>query len=102
MYKFDEDYNGNVLAEASENFNESFLNHHFPASDIPSQARELYVKNRFRIIQDVDKEDISISPIINPLSTSPLNMSMCYLRSVSPVHMEYLKNMGVKASMSIS
>lgn len=102
MYKFDEDYNGNVLAEASENFNESFLNHHFPASDIPSQARELYVRNRFRIIQDVDKEDVSISPIINPLTESPLNMSMCYLRSVSPVHMEYLRNMGVKASMSIS
>lgn len=102
MYKFDEDYNGKVLAEVSENFNESFLNHYFPASDIPSQARELYVKNRFRIIQDVDKEDVSINPIINPLTQSPLNMSMCYLRSVSPIHMEYLRNMGVKASMSIS
>jgi light-regulated signal transduction histidine kinase (bacteriophytochrome) len=102
MYKFDEDYNGTVLAEASENFNESFLHHHFPSSDIPSQARELYIKNKFRIIEDVEKEDVYVTPLINPLTSSYLNMSMCYLRSVSPIHMEYLRNMGVKSSMSLS
>lgn len=102
LYKFDEDANGTVLAEYSQNFEESYLHHRFPASDIPSQARALYLKNRFRIIENVDEENAILSPTLNPLTNQPLDMSMCYLRSVSPIHIEYLKNMQVQSSMSLS
>ncbi|MDX9744328.1 MAG: hypothetical protein RBT59_10950, partial [Arcobacteraceae bacterium] len=62
LYKFDADSNGTVLAEFTQNSEESYLCHRFPASDIPSQARALYIKNRFRIIENVDEENSIISP----------------------------------------
>lgn len=102
LYKFDEDSHGTVLAEANQKFDESFLFHRFPASDIPTQARELYLNNRFRIIENVGEENANILPSKNPITTEILDMSKCYLRGVSQVHIEYLKNMGVKSSMSIS
>lgn len=102
IYKFDKDNNGTVLAEEYENFDESLLGHRFPASDIPVQARSLYVNNRFRIIENAGETNAILVPTINSRTNTPLDMSMCYLRSVSPIHIEYLKNMGVMASMSIS
>ena len=79
----------------------SFLGLHYPASDIPVQARALYLRNLFRIIADVDAVPV---PILPPLDEHgrPLDLSMSVLRSVSPIHIEYLKNMGVGASLSIS
>lgn len=102
VYKFDEDGHGSVLAQAKEDFCENFLNHYFPASDIPKQARELYLKNKFRIIEDVKSQTSNLIPYLNPITNSPLDMSFCCLRAVSPIHIEYLKNMKVASSMSIS
>jgi chemotaxis family two-component system sensor kinase Cph1 len=95
IYKFFDDDSGSVVAEAALPGLNSFQNHHFPASDIPNQARELYRKSWVRIIPDVAAVSV-------PLSAGALDMSYCLLRSVSPVHIDYLRNMGVGASMSLS
>lgn len=102
LYKFDNNYNGQVVAQISKTMHENFLGHHFPSSDIPSQARALYLTNRFRVINDTSPKESVIVPLINPLTNEPLNLSESFLRSVSPVHIEYLKNMQVAASLSIS
>ena len=101
VYKFDEQGSGEVIAESKRTPIESYLGLHYPASDIPAQARKLYLKNIIRIIADVDAETVPIVPTLDPFGR-PLDMSLCVTRSVSPIHIEYLKNMGVKASMSIS
>ncbi len=100
IYRFGDDGAGAVLAEATTGGMPSFLNHHFPGSDIPAQARALYVRNLVRVIPDVSYEPAPLSPAWE--SSEPLDMSDCALRSVSPVHMQYLRNMGVGASASIS
>lgn len=102
VYQFDEHFNGRVIAQVNHELKENYIGHHFPASDIPSQARELYLKNTFRIIENVEDIGSVIIPTLNPITQQPLDMSFCYCRSVSAVHLEYLKNMGVEASMSIS
>ena len=101
VYRFDESGSGEVVAEAARAGIGSFLGLHYPASDIPIQARALYLRNLFRIIADVDAIAV---PILPPLDEhgQPLDLSMSVLRSVSPIHIEYLKNMGVGASLSIS
>ncbi len=101
IYRFDETGAGEVVAEAARSGIGSFLGLHYPASDIPVQARALYLRNLFRIISDVDAVPVSIAPQLTEHG-QPLDLSMSVLRSVSPVHIEYLKNMGVEASMSIS
>jgi len=98
VYRFGEDDAGEVVAESRAPHVEAFLNHRFPASDIPKQARALYVRNRVRVIPDSSYVPAPLSP---PLET-PLDMSDCVLRSVSPVHLQYLRNMGVTASASVS
>ena len=102
LYKFEEDNHGTVLASATRNFEDDFLFHRFPASDIPVQARMLYINNKFRIIENVDEDNSFITPSRNSINNEFLDMSNCYLRGVSPIHIEYLKNMNVKSSMSIS
>lgn len=102
VYQFDEDFNGTVLAQVHNLLNDNYLGHHFPASDIPPQARALYLKNPFRIIENVDETNSLIIPTLNPITHLPIDMSFCYCRSVSPVHITYLKNMGIQSSMSIS
>ncbi|HEV2660037.1 MAG TPA: GAF domain-containing protein, partial [Ktedonobacteraceae bacterium] len=102
IYRFDQDWNGEVVAEQKSARLDSFLGLHFPASDIPRQARELYQQNWLRLIEDVDYQPIPIFPAENPVTHGPLNLSFSVLRSVSPVHLEYLKNMGVRASLSIT
>ncbi|WP_020528319.1 ATP-binding protein [Flexithrix dorotheae] len=99
IYKFDEHWNGSVIAESKEDsVKQSFLNHHFPESDIPAQARALYLSNWVRVIPDVDYQPVNI---IAPDKVT-LDQSLSPLRSVSPIHIEYLQNMGVKATMVIS
>ncbi|HQI19090.1 MAG TPA: GAF domain-containing protein, partial [Leptospiraceae bacterium] len=98
VYRFDEDFNGQVIAESHEQGMESYLGLHYPASDIPVQARELYRKNMIRTIVDVSYEPVGIVS----RDPAPLDMSYSYLRSVSPIHLEYLKNMGVAATLTVS
>lgn len=101
-YRFDRDYNGTIISQLSHEMEGDFLNHKFPSSDIPAQARQLYVKNRFRIIENVNDTPSVVSPQKNPVTQEILDMSFCYFRAVSAVHIEYLQNMGVGASMSLS
>ena len=102
VYQFLSDGSGVVVAEDKGASLTSFLNHRYPASDIPKQARELYRRSALRIIPNVDYTPAPIMPPRSPLTDEPLDMSQCILRSVSPVHIRYLKNMGVGASMSVS
>ncbi|MNS34630.1 Phytochrome-like protein cph1 [compost metagenome] len=102
VYRFDQHWNGEVVAEAIAATIESFLGLHFPASDIPAQARELYRRNRLRLIPDATYTPVPLVPVLMPGSGAPLDMSACAVRSVSPIHLEYLRNMGVVASMSVS
>jgi light-regulated signal transduction histidine kinase (bacteriophytochrome) len=102
IYRFDADWNGQVLAEDRMEKADPYLGLHFPASDIPRQARELYTLNRLRIIPTIDYVPARILALPEELARGPLDMSLCVLRSVSPIHLEYLRNMGAGASMSIS
>ncbi|MBR0994634.1 GAF domain-containing protein [Bradyrhizobium japonicum] len=101
VYRFSEDGTGEVVAESAASGLPSFLGLRYPASDIPVQARALYRRNYLRIIADVDAEPVLLLPAAVP-GTDQLDLSMSSLRSVSPIHLEYLRNMGVRASMSIS
>ncbi|RYX94871.1 MAG: GAF domain-containing protein [Bradyrhizobiaceae bacterium] len=101
IYQFAQDGSGRVISEAKRGDLESFLGQHFPASDIPQQARILYLENTVRIVSDASGARVAIVPEFDP-SGEPLDLSFAHLRSVSPVHCEYLRNMGVGASMSIS
>lgn len=100
VYQFLEDAAGKVVGEDSASSQHSFMHHHFPASDIPVQARALYVRNLVRVIPDVDYKPAQLRPA-RPVH-EPIDMTDCSLRSVSPVHIQYLKNMGVAASASFS
>ncbi|WP_418275336.1 SpoIIE family protein phosphatase [Isoptericola jiangsuensis] len=102
LYRFDADHNGEVVAEAMRADLNSFLGLHYPASDIPPQARALYEKNWIRLISDIDYTPVPIVPTDDPVTGHPLDLTYGTLRSVSPIHVEYLQNMGVGASMSIS
>jgi chemotaxis family two-component system sensor kinase Cph1 len=101
-YSFDEAGNGTVLAEARDEGYPSYLGLCFPASDIPRQARELYCINRIRVIEDANYQASPLIPANNPLNGEPLDLSQAALRSVSPVHVQYMRNMQTMASMSIS
>lgn len=101
IYAFDKDWNGNVLAEAREPDMESYIGFTFPASDIPKPARDIYLKNPYRFIPDRDFSPVKLYPVINPVTSTFLDMSECNLRAVAAVHVEYLKNMRVSASMSV-
>lgn len=100
IYRFLDDEAGVVLAEDRDPALPSFLNHHFPGSDIPKQARALYVRNLVRVIPDIHYVPAPLRPAW--AQPEPLDMSDCVLRSVSPIHMQYMKNMGVGASASVS
>ncbi|MCB0168101.1 MAG: GAF domain-containing protein [Anaerolineae bacterium] len=102
VYRFDEDWHGQVIAEAKAARLEPFLGLHFPASDIPAQARQLYTINRVRNIVDVAAVPANLTPLLTPPANQPLDLTHAVLRAVSPIHIEYLRNMGVVATMSIS
>lgn len=100
VYRFDSDWNGEVIAEDKIMEADSYLGLHFPASDIPAQARALYTRNLLRIIVDAKSEPVPM--LSKEPHAAPLDMSDCVLRAVSPIHIEYLQNMGVRTSMSVS
>ncbi|HTG37777.1 HWE histidine kinase domain-containing protein [Sphingomonas sp.] len=101
VYRFDADGAGTVVAEAVGGGLGSFLDLRYPASDIPKQARALYLRTPFRIIADVAAEPVPVVPSLDERG-QPVDLSLSVLRSVSPIHIEYLVNMGVGASLSIS
>lgn len=98
-YRFGQDGSGDVVAESRIDSLAPLLGMRYPASDIPAQARRLYVMNSLRLIPDLNAEPV---PVLGREGSAPVDMSHCVLRSVSPVHIEYLRNMGVGASMSVS
>ncbi len=102
VYRFLPDGSGVIQSEDARPGLESFLGLHYPASDIPRQARELYRRNWLRAIPDIDYVPAPLYPPSNPRTRQPIDMSHCDLRSVSPIHLEYLRNMGVCASLSAS
>ncbi|UCJ17154.1 GAF domain-containing protein [Pseudomonas sp. MM211] len=101
-YSFDTEGNGLVLAERIDPDYPSYLGLSFPAADIPPQARALYVGNRIRVIEDANYQPSALRPSLNPQTGKPLDLSYAALRSVSPVHLQYMRNMQTIASMSIS
>src|SRR3954463_10521410 len=101
VYRFHPDGSGEVIAEAASSGLEGFLGPHYPASDIPKQARTLYQRNWLRIIADINAEPAQLKST-STHNAELLDLSMSVLRSVSPIHIEYLRNMGVGASMSVS
>lgn len=102
VYKFDPDGHGKIIAEARDPRLDSLLGHHYPASDIPQRARELYMRNRVRVLVDVHYTPSPLQPRLSPLTGGELDMSQSYLRSMSPLHLQYLKNMGVTATLVVS
>ncbi|WP_309381477.1 ATP-binding protein [Cerasicoccus frondis] len=98
FYRFEPEGHGEVVGEAKRGDLEAFLGLHYPATDIPRQARKLYQRNWIRLIYDIHAEPAALLPADLPI----MDMSDCVLRSVSPVHIQYLKNMDVTASMSVS
>ncbi len=102
LYSFDAEGAGTVLAESRDDVLPSYFDLRFPASDIPAQARELYVLNRLRLIPTAYYTPSPIEPAMSPVDGKPLDLSLAALRSVSPVHLEYMRNMGTTTSMSVS
>jgi chemotaxis family two-component system sensor kinase Cph1 len=102
IYRFAETFDGQVVAEDRKEDIDPFLGLWYPASDIPVQSRRMYVLSPIRTISDVNYTPVPITPVINPRSDRPTDLSFAGLRSVSPIHCEYLRNMGVASSMSVS
>ncbi len=102
VYRFDEDHHGQVIADEHEPGMESFHDLHYPASDIPAQARDLYVANLVRYIPDVGYTPVPVLPWLDSERLQPLDMSHAMLRSVSPMHVQYLQNMGVGSTLTLS
>ncbi len=102
LYQFDKYWNGEVIAESVRDDWEAYLGLHYPASDIPLPAREIYKKTWVRIIYDVETPQVPIVPYPNPITEGPLDLTHLVMRGVSPIHIEYLNNMGVKSTMSIA
>jgi light-regulated signal transduction histidine kinase (bacteriophytochrome) len=102
VYQFDRDGHGHVMAESKEEAYHSYMGQRFPATDIPAQARELYLLSRIRLIQDANYMPAPLVPGENPATGARNDLSFAALRSVSPVHLQYMRNMGTLASMSVS
>lgn len=102
VYRFDQEGHGEVFSEQRRPELQPFLGNRYPASDIPQIARRLYVRNRVRIIGDVEYAPVPLVPRMSPLTGQDLDMSYCFLRSMSPIHVQYLKNMGVAATLVAS
>ncbi|MCC2632402.1 MAG: histidine kinase [Ramlibacter sp.] len=102
IYRFDADGHGEVLAERIDPGYQSYAGHRFPASDIPQQARALYRINHIRVIPDANYDPVPLVPAEDAMDAGALDLGFAALRSVSPVHLEYMRNMGTLASMSVS
>jgi two-component system, chemotaxis family, sensor kinase Cph1 len=102
VYRFDEHGHGEVFAEERQPELEPYLGNRYPASDIPQMARRLYERNRVRVLGDVAYAAVPLRPRLSPITGRDLDMSLCGLRSMSPIHIQYLKNMGVAATLVCS
>ncbi len=102
VYRFDEDWNGNVIAEQKKEGLEPWLGLHFPASDIPRQARKLFQLNGARLVRDVNSRPVHLVSLDSETLIGPLDQSLSELRSVSPIHIEYLTNMKVRSTFTIA
>ncbi len=102
IYRFDPEGHGQVFSEQRKPELEPYLGNWYPASDIPQIARRLYERNRVRMLADVNYKPVPLSPQLFPVTGASLDMSLCFLRSMSPIHIEYLKNMGVAATLVAS
>ena len=102
LYVFDQDWHGEVIAEKVKPGVHSYLHHHFPSTDIPAQARELLQKKHVRQIPDVQATAVDIVPYFDPSTNAPTNIIQSELRNPSEIHLEYLKNMEVGATLSVS
>ncbi|EAZ92189.1 ATP-binding protein [Crocosphaera chwakensis] len=102
IYQFDHDWHGKVVAESKITDIESYLGLHFPAEDIPPLSRHLFSLQPLRFIPNVNYKSVKFLPNNNPITEEALDLSYCILRGVAPVHLEYLQNMGIAASMTIS
>ncbi|KAI0683048.1 hypothetical protein C8Q76DRAFT_804212 [Earliella scabrosa] len=104
LYQFDEAWNGQVVAELVDwnQTHDLYRGLHFPATDIPPQARELYALNKVRLLYDRGQSTARLVVRSKEDLDKPLDMTHCYLRAMSPIHLKYLENMGVRASMSVS
>ena len=102
IYRFDADAHGCVVAEARAEDAEPFLGLHYPATDIPRQARVLYLRNWIRVIPDVDYRADPLLALPETGGADRIDLSMAVLRSVSPYHLKYLQNMRVAATLTIS
>lgn len=100
VYKFDAEGNGVVLSEALRAGMDPYLGLHYPASDIPAQARALFLRNRTRLLADTRATPDAL--IALEASLPPADLSICLVRAASPVHLTYLQNMGVRASLTVS
>ena len=101
VYRFDGDFNGEVIAEAREEGLEPFEGLRYPHTDIPKQARDLYLKNRVRLITNIDTTPSRIHRS-KEVDDKPLDLTLAAGRGVSPVHLEYLSYMGVNNSLSVA
>ncbi len=102
VYRFDDEGHGEVFSERRKPELEAFLGNRYPATDIPQMARRLYERTRVRVLVDVGYEPVPLQPRLSPITGRDLDMSLCFLRSMSPIHLQYLKNMGVGATLVIS
>lgn len=103
VYRFDRDGHGEVIGESlDESFSQSFMGFHFPADDIPPQARALYLKCPTRFTPDRDYKPAMLQPAIKPATGLPYDLARCRCRSMSPVHQIYQRNLGVDGSFSSS
>lgn len=102
VYRFDADGHGEVLGETLREGYQSYKGLRFPAADIPQQARALYLANRFRLIPDANYAPVPLLSVPGGPAAHEIDLSHAFLRSVSPVHLEYMRNMGTPASMSLS
>lgn len=102
LYRFDQDGHGEVMAEDKIAELESYMGLHFPESDIPAPARKMFVSNWIRTIPDATADPVDLYPAVNPESNRPTDLTLSILRSPYPCHLEYLENMGVGSSLTIS
>jgi PAS domain S-box-containing protein len=102
VYRFDDEGHGEVFSERRRPELEPYLGNRYPATDIPQMARRLYERTRVRVLVDVGYTPVPIEPRLSPQTGRDLDMSLCFLRSMSPIHLQYLANMGVRATLVVS
>ncbi len=101
IYKFHADHHGEVIAESRQSHLAPWLGLHYPAEDIPKPARDIFVKTWIRPVPDINGALAEMTPLLNPDTGMPVDMTFCALRGVSVMYTEYLQNMGVSAGLTM-